>query len=58
MDLDLVRTNQIFYWPIQMDSLMDIKLHNLLHIVKLFQKAMEAWKEIMNIQVKGFIVIF
>ena len=41
-----------------MDSLMDIKLHNLLHTVKLFQKAMEAWKEIMNIQVKGFIVIF
>ena len=37
---------------------MDIKLHNLLHIVKLFQKATEAWKEIMNIQVKGFTVIF
>ena len=41
-----------------MDLLMDIKPHNLLHIVKLFQKAMGAWKEIMNIQAKGFIVIF
>ena len=38
----------ILYYQIQMVFLMDIKLHNLLHIVKLFQKATEAWKEIMN----------
>mgnify|MGYP006255009243 FL=1 len=37
---------------------MDIKLLNLQLIVKLFLKAMEVWKEIMNILVKDFIMTF
>ena len=55
---DLGKINQIFYQLIQMDFLMDIKLLNLQLIVKLFLKAMEAWKEIMNILVKDFIMTF